>query len=67
MGGRFADEFLHRGERFGGLGGPAPLAVGRGVGDGLKFPPGVGAAKLVDCPGEQVIGRPGVMHGDAGE
>jgi hypothetical protein len=32
---------LHRGERFGGLGGPAPLARGRGIGDGLQLAQGV--------------------------
>jgi len=32
-----AHQVLHRGERFGGLGGPAPLACGSGVGDGLQL------------------------------
>jgi len=38
---RLADELLHPGERFGGLRGPAPLALWRGIGDGLQFTQGV--------------------------
>jgi hypothetical protein len=44
---RLAHQVLHRGERLGGLGGPAPLAFGRGIGDGLQLAQGVGTAQLV--------------------
>jgi hypothetical protein len=44
---RLAGQVLHRGERLGGLGGPAPLAFRRGVADGLQFAQGVRAAQLV--------------------
>ena len=64
---RLADQRLHRGERLGGLGGPAPLACGRGVGDGLQFPQRVRAAQLVIRGGVGVIRRPGVVDGDPGE
>ena len=36
MADRLAYQALHRGEGLGDLGGPAPLARGRGIGDGLQ-------------------------------
>ena len=63
----FADQGLHRGDGLGGLGGPAPLACGGGVGDGLQVAQGVGGAELVIRAGVAVVGRPGVVHGDTGE
>jgi hypothetical protein len=65
--GRLAHQCLHRGDRVGGLGGPAPLAGGCAVGDGLQFPQGVRAAQLVISAGVAIVGRPGVVHGDPGE
>jgi len=64
---RLADQLLHRGERVGGLGGPAPLALGGQVGDGLQFPARMCAAQLVARSGVDVIRRPGVVHGDPAE
>jgi hypothetical protein len=45
--GRLAHQVLHRGERLGGLSGPAPLAFGCGIGDGPQFAPRVRGAQLV--------------------
>jgi hypothetical protein len=41
LAGRLAHQVLHRGERLGRLGGPAPLARRRGIGDGLQLAQGV--------------------------
>ena len=62
-----ADPLLHRGDGLGGLSGPAPLPVRRGVADGLKLAEGVGAAKLVAGVDVGVVWRPGVVHGDTRE
>jgi len=42
---RLAHQVLHRGERLGGLRGPAPLALRRAVGDGLQLAQGVSLMK----------------------
>jgi len=63
---RLADELLHPDERFGGLRGPAPLALRRGIGDGLQLTQGVRAAQLMIRGRVRVIRRPGV-DGDPGE
>ena len=44
---RVVDELLHRHERVGGLGGPAPVRVRHGVGDGGRFAQRVGTAQLM--------------------
>jgi hypothetical protein len=57
---------LHRDERVGGLGGPAPVSVAcRGLGHALQLAEGVRAPQLVGGVEVGVIGRPGVVHGDA--
>jgi hypothetical protein len=53
--------------RLGGLGGPAPLAVKRGIGDGLQFAQAMGAAKLGAGVEVAAARRPGVMDGDPRE
>jgi hypothetical protein len=59
---RLGGQALHHDDRIGGLGGPAPLADMRGIGDGLQLPEHVGTAKLMISMGAGIIRRLGVTH-----
>jgi hypothetical protein len=59
---RLGGQALHHDDRIGGLGGPAPMADMRGIGDGLQLPEHVGTAKLMISMGAGIIRRLGVTH-----